>query len=347
MSNLPVNLIAKRRTDISKYLNNYLPIDLSKLVSEYDYYLEGKSYTLIDNNDHKSYTDFITSIAVIPDEREFHLICGYQSGIIKIWNLKSGTCEELISEKFCPVHNIIVLHDRRIIGATENGTLNAWNVKTNEWDIIIEDHSLIHLSCIAELPNNCIVVTTYNTLKIWDLQTQKCNITLTGHIANINCIDVILFSDGQEFCLITGSNDTTLKVWDLKTGKCHLTFSEHQHWINCVKVLPDSSYRIVSGSSDNTIKIWSPITGDCYMTFMEYHDAIQQISTILDGRIISNSFDGTFKIWNPFSGKCDITFLDSECSDSEFFENLCPKKFVVLPDGRIVTRINKGFKIWS
>src|SRR5579863_3989453 len=39
------NLIIERRNKLTKYLNNFFPNDISKLISTYDYYLEGKTYT--------------------------------------------------------------------------------------------------------------------------------------------------------------------------------------------------------------------------------------------------------------------------------------------------------------
>jgi hypothetical protein len=57
------NLIVKRRKNITKVIVEFLPKDMSKLISNYDYHLEGMSYILI------GYAKWITRNAVFSDGR--------------------------------------------------------------------------------------------------------------------------------------------------------------------------------------------------------------------------------------------------------------------------------------
>lgn len=52
-------------------------------------------------------------------------------------------------------------------------------------------------------------------LKIWDLEATKIVRTLTGHKANIRCIDFHPYGD----FIGTGSLDTNIKVRELVVGK--------------------------------------------------------------------------------------------------------------------------------
>src|SRR5579863_5330157 len=78
------NFIIERRFNIAKYLDIYFPKDISKLISNYDYYLEGKSYNF------NGHTNVVTCIAVLSDGR---IVSGSFDKTIKIWNLQTGLCD--------------------------------------------------------------------------------------------------------------------------------------------------------------------------------------------------------------------------------------------------------------
>jgi hypothetical protein len=71
------NFIIKRRTSIATYLNIFFPNVISKMISEYDYYLEGKATILTDH------CEALNDIAIFPDGR---IISGSCNGTMKIWN---------------------------------------------------------------------------------------------------------------------------------------------------------------------------------------------------------------------------------------------------------------------
>src|SRR5579863_9886525 len=78
------NLINKRRKNIVNYLDEFLLKDISSIVSEYDYYIEGKSYTFV------GHSDTITSIILLPDSR---IVTGSHDSTLRIWNPFSGDCD--------------------------------------------------------------------------------------------------------------------------------------------------------------------------------------------------------------------------------------------------------------
>src|SRR5579863_7307285 len=57
------NLIIKRRINITNELNTFFPKDISKFISEYDYYLHGTSHIL------KETSDNVYNIATLPNEQ--------------------------------------------------------------------------------------------------------------------------------------------------------------------------------------------------------------------------------------------------------------------------------------
>jgi hypothetical protein len=81
------NLIIKRRTNIAKQLNEYFPLCISKMISDYDYYLEGKSYELADRSEGIYYVnELFDRVITVGNGRVL-----FGDNTVKIWNLK--TCE--------------------------------------------------------------------------------------------------------------------------------------------------------------------------------------------------------------------------------------------------------------
>jgi hypothetical protein len=63
------NHIAKRRTNIVKYAQYFFPKDIANLISNYDYYLEGISYTFKDSFTSLNHDNFVSFISLLPDGR--------------------------------------------------------------------------------------------------------------------------------------------------------------------------------------------------------------------------------------------------------------------------------------
>jgi len=114
------NFIIERRKRITHHLIVFLPSDISKLISEYDYELEGTAYTLT------GHTDEIFCLALLPDGR---IVSGADDNTIKIWNSYTGICDITFTTETY-VRYIDILHDGRIVAAMGQGTITIWNPNT-------------------------------------------------------------------------------------------------------------------------------------------------------------------------------------------------------------------------
>jgi hypothetical protein len=323
------NLIIERRINISEILNNFFPNVIAKVISEYDYHLEGKPYTLVIDYVYgfgamsgintlpngnialcsksnflveirnprfgTTYSNFkhyynTSCIAVMPNEQ---IVCGTYHNTLEIWqydSIKFSKSHEINHVPIC----VAALHDGRIVYAFDEN-LRIWNpFGTLEPDILLIGHSK-SINCIAVLPDGRIISgSSDKTLKLWDIKTQNYDVALVrtfkGHTNRINCVVII-----SNEIIVSGSDDGTLKIWDIKTGKKKLTLKGHYDIIRCVNVLHDG--RIVSGSHDKTLRIWNQNTGKCENILSGHNHWITCVNTLHDGRIISGSFD-TLKIWS-------------------------------------------------
>jgi WD40 repeat protein len=236
------NLIIERRSNIINMLCDFFPKDVAKLISNYDYYLEGKIVHTFEGH-----TDTISCVTILSDGR---IVSGSYDKTLKIWNRRTGKCD-----------------------ITFTGH--------NNWVICVAVHVSVLQKHLADplidrvLPDERIVSGSEdNTLKIWNLQTGNCDSTFRGHDSWINCVAVL--SDGR---IVSGSADETVKIWNHQTGNCDITFRGYKNEVTCIAELLDG--RIVSGSGDRTLKIWNPQTGKCDITFTGHTNWVRCVAVPL------------------------------------------------------------------
>jgi WD40 repeat protein len=331
----------KRQIDIIKVLNPFFPNVITKLISNYDYHLDGKSYKLNDE------LNMIRSLVILSNER---IVVGSKTvndPKIKIWNIDTGICDTTFMDNSkYGLKCLALLPDNRIVSESYDKTIKIWNIQTGKPDISFLNENNGVLCSIVILPDGQIASLSYQySLRIYNPQNGKYNDIFDNNLPiyeQSRCIDVL--RDGR---IVIGTNMSELQIWDIKTGKRDKTLIGHTSFINCVIVLSDgsSSYcfvdraeRIVSGSSDNKLKIWNAQTGKCDITLIGHTDAITKIAELPDGRIVSGSADKTLRIWNLKTGICDMVLQEDHCI--EFL--------AVFPDGRILSKsFFNTIKIWN
>jgi WD40 repeat protein len=339
-TNLFCNLIAKRQRNIINLLKYFVPTVIARIIGDYDYYIEGKAYTIANVI---SPIDYVT---ILPDER---IACGLRNGTINIWNPKTGLCDITFNESTRFVHHVAVIINKkgiRLISESNNNTLIIRNLQTKICDITFSIHSDA-IKCIGILPERIVSSSYDTTIKVWHSTTGKCDIVLNNSCV-VNCIAI--FPDGR----VAIGSDRTIKIWNIETGKCDVIFTEDTHLIHGIKVLSAekilihgikvlSAEKFLSGFSDTTLKIWNLKNNICENTIEEHNYSIKDIAVLPDGRIVTCSESGIFKIWNLQTMKCDVTFNDQSGNVSHVG---------ILPDGRIVSSSNSTnktntLKIWS
>jgi WD40 repeat protein len=251
------NLINKRRNNIINHFAN-LPKVIAKLVSEYDYNLEGILYSFVINpssdhiikwnkqfpcrpiyvgsqfstlniwdpqNNKYNYSidsDLVHCIGMIPDNQEFRLFSGLYDNTLKIWNLKIGFCDIAFAKNIIFACCLSVFPDGQLILGSSDKSISLLNSSTGKFDRI---NNNILIKCIAILPHGKIVTGLYNgEIKIWDAHSGKCIETLAGNTNIIECI--ITWPDGA---ITSRTINEIITTWDKNktTGKYDITFTEH------------------------------------------------------------------------------------------------------------------------
>jgi len=316
------NLMEKRKANIIN--NSIFPKDIAKIINDYDYHLEGKSYTFIGHRKSVNciavlpdgrivsgsgyqtikiwnlltgrcditlkVTDYwVTSIAVLLDGR---IACG-EYELFRIWNLSTKKCEATLTGHYDEISCLVTLPDGRLVSGSYDGRIIIWNIQNSKPDIILGDHGRpVH--CISVLPDKRIVSCAHDGLiKIWNTQAGSLAETFDMTIMSLRVSYIATLLDGR---ILSTSNDG-FKIWDLSTGLLcdNIIYQQNDCKINCISVLPDG--HIVCGCRSE-LKILDPLTGNCTSTLSGHNDTILCVIVLPDGRIVSGSHDTTLKLWS-------------------------------------------------
>jgi WD40 repeat protein len=344
------SIIKKRKISIMNNINS-LPKDLTKIICEYDYSLEGKSYTFIGHR--KS----VCCLTLLPDER---IASGCDFRTIKVWNVTTGKCDITFDAALTDVTCIAALHDGRIVSGSYDKVLKIWNSSTGKCEETLYGH-FDKILCVCALPDGSSDCSAERgqrivsgcrdgSIKIWNLDNYSCDITFY-HNHRVSCLavmkqnkcstgvakDDIFPCSSSSYHIVSGSYDGTIKIWDT-FGNCLMTFNSiGDKSIKCIAVLLDG--RIISVSGKNEFEIWDAQTGKCVFNFVDYECCIKCISVLPDGSIVCGSYGNKLKVLEPYTGNCIREFIGHDdrvlCVDS-------------LPDGRIVSgSYDTTLKLWS
>jgi WD40 repeat protein len=119
----------QRRIFTKNNLTEYVPIVIANLISEYDYYFNGKCELTL-----KGHNDEVTFCFVLPNEQKIQrIVSGSNDDTIKIWSAQTdrlrcsnpeGNCELTIEGNFPHLKCCDVLPDGRIILEWRYNTVN-------------------------------------------------------------------------------------------------------------------------------------------------------------------------------------------------------------------------------
>ncbi|XP_068235338.1 katanin p80 WD40 repeat-containing subunit B1 isoform X5 [Palaemon carinicauda] len=131
-------------------------------------------------------------------------------------------------------------------------------------------------------------------LKIWDLEATKIVRTLTGHKANIRCIDFHPYGD----FIGTGSLDTNIKLWDIRRKGCIFTYKGHNLTVNSLKFSPDGQW-IASAGEDCNVKLWDLRAGKMMTEFGQHTGPVSDVEFHPHEFLLASaSHDRTVNFWD-------------------------------------------------
>jgi len=187
------------------------------------------------------FTDSCNTVALHPNQEE--IVCGYQNGMIRVWDLKTNKESKIFATKENALRSISFRSDAKLCAVANNeGTCFVYQLgpdSTNQFELLkqFEAHKRYVLKCLFSPDTKSFATASADhTVRIWDTKVWKCRKTLTGHQKWVwDCV----FSSDSTY-LVTASSDNVARLWDMAQGESIRHYTGHHKAVSCV-ALNDSA----------------------------------------------------------------------------------------------------------
>jgi len=187
-------------------------------------------------------------------------------GLIKIWDLESGTLLRTLEGQVGPIYSL-ALTENKIVSAGGDKTVRIWDIKTGTLLHTCEGHSSYVDSLVVTPDEKAISANSYHDckIKVWDLNSGKLLYQIEDEEEHYQLISGLTISiDGKE---LWGWDRTRLKVWDIVSGKVLRILNHHplKNHGQSISMINGKIALLRYGS--NTIKIWDLIADQPVTSF--------------------------------------------------------------------------------
>jgi WD40 repeat protein/uncharacterized caspase-like protein len=240
----------------------------------------------------------VYSIAFSPDGA--HIAAGYNNNIIRIWNIKTGSMEKILTGHTGAVWSVAYSPDGKIlVSGSSDSTIICWDTGTGKIIRTLTGHTGT-VSYVAYSTHGSYIASGAKdkTIKFWDATTGDFLQTLTGHTDRIAAIS---YSSSERF-VASASWDKTARVYYSVGGRELVKLLGHTGPVYAVEFSPDEK-QLATGSADKTIKLWNRETGKIINTISGYTGEVWAVAYSPDGKQIAGAAsDGTLKVWDVSAG---------------------------------------------
>lgn len=252
------------------------------------------------DDDRKIYAETVRTVLSLADGR----ICsGGDDKTVKIWDMRTGTCQQTLVGHTDWVTSVMQLDDGRIGSGSYDATIRLWNAETGTCQQILAEpkaapkpvKKFIHIKKGEHIPHDLgeiglIYVGGEKYAVVEEIEKISESETRIGQ----NWVtSLIQLADGR---VCSGNRDATLKMWDTKAPTGAQTWAKHRDWVLSVVQLTNG--RICSGGRDTKIKVWDTTHDECVMELLGHKAGVTSVIQLTDGRICSGSSDRSIKLWD-------------------------------------------------
>ncbi|GAA5808876.1 hypothetical protein MFLAVUS_002275 [Mucor flavus] len=250
---------------------------------------------------------------------------GGDSGLIKLWDLKTGKlikAQEPEKNSIHTISDVVYIQETQTLAAVTNDQnilMYSLEQKLERVKQIVGyNDEVVDIAYLGEHETHLAAATNSAQLRVYNVETQDCDL-LYGHKDMIIALDKS--KDGS--IVVTASKDKTARIWkiDLENEDQKERFKAagvcigHTESVGAVALSRKSNTFMLTGSQDRTIKYWNLRDMDLENPDEEYrpkslytHQAHEKdINTICvapnDKFFATGSQDKTAKLWNVDSGE--------------------------------------------
>ena len=169
-------------------------------------------------------SDPVLALAILDDGTHIISCHGGYAPAVKIWDMRTGVCEQRLTGHTDDVWSVAVSADsRRAVTSSSDGTLRVWNLRSGNCERVLivcvgkEKDPLVRDSCravlVAMTEDGQLAVSGSpdGVVRLWDLNTGRCIGNLRGHRYGIDGLSIT--ADGKRAATRSGCE---VVLWDLK-----------------------------------------------------------------------------------------------------------------------------------
>lgn len=261
----------------------------------------------------------IESLIVLPDSSPVKFITAGEKGLLRTWNLSTGTCvheqdkgpseEEAVTRLLlCPNRKALA-----VVTYDHNITLRSLDSLEVQRQFVGHNDEVLDVRLLGAKEGFLAVCTNSPQVRLFELATFHCRL-LRGHTDTVVALDTF---PADRTLLATASKDNTVKLWKQQEDgyvECLFTGRGHTQGIGAVACSRLSASFLVTGSQDTTLKLWpvperprlvavvDPCAGAAMtsqLTVAAHEKDINSVAVSPNDQLIASaSQDKTAKLWS-------------------------------------------------
>jgi WD40 repeat protein len=242
----------------------------------------------------KGHTDRVGSIVFSPDGST--LASGSDDHTVRIWDIKSEQCLEILREHTSRVWSVAFSTDGQMLASgSDDQTVRLWDTTTQQYSQTLRGYSTQICSVGFNPTGNRLVSGGDDRMvRLWDVETGQWLRDLPGHTSRVWSVT---FSPNGRM-LASSSDDQTIILWDVETGKPLKRLLEHRDLVRAVVFSPDGK-QLASGSDDRTVRLWDSLTGQPITILGEHDEWVWSVVFSPNGRLLASAGgDRVIKLWD-------------------------------------------------
>ncbi|XP_069606606.1 U3 small nucleolar RNA-associated protein 15 homolog [Ranitomeya imitator] len=136
-----------------------------------------------------------------------------------------------------------------------------------------------------------------SVVQLFDINGKAALRQFIGHSKAVHFVDFT----GDNFRLVSGSDDYASKIWDIPNGTEISTYREHTDYVRCGCASKLNDDLFVTGSYDHTVKVFDARTEKSVMT-MEHEQPVENVLLFPSGGLLVSAGGRYVKVWDLLKG---------------------------------------------
>eukprot|EP00824_Muranothrix_gubernata_P019005 TRINITY_DN38523_c0_g1_i1.p1 TRINITY_DN38523_c0_g1~~TRINITY_DN38523_c0_g1_i1.p1 ORF type:complete len:561 (+),score=103.08 TRINITY_DN38523_c0_g1_i1:3-1685(+) len=181
------------------------------------------------------------------------LICGFSSGSVIAYNLKSPLQTRTFNGNRAGIHALVVYDSVYLFSGSSDGSLLVWDMREDVCTPVhaVKEHRMA-LNALAIHKDHLFAASSDGFISVWKAKTYTLQRMLHGHTGGVVCLLV------HKDHLFSGSTDRTVRVWNAQTLECFYVIQNIPFTVFSMAALQDRLFCGTGGKDDRagSITVW-------------------------------------------------------------------------------------------